>query len=214
MQPSKKEPRVQDSVNERAIGTYLDALASEQPAPGGGSAAGIVAALAAALAEMVVNLTKDASEDLTTARASLVELRTRALECARDDELAYGYYIETLQMPKSTDEEKQARRIAMAAAAEQSARVPLALAIVAIEIINALDLVIHEGNPMVLSDANAAIVLAQATVDISEINVRSNLPFIKDEVLAGDIKESIEAAGEMIVHLAAERRAQINDRLR
>jgi formiminotetrahydrofolate cyclodeaminase len=214
MQPSKKEPRVQDSVNERAIGTYLDALASEQPAPGGGSAAGIVAALAAALAEMVVNLTKDASEDLTTARASLLELRTRALECARDDELAYSYYIETLQMPKSTDEEKQARRIAMAAAAEQSARVPLALAIVAIEIINALDLVIHEGNTMVLSDANAAIVLAQATVDISEINVRSNLPFIKDEVLAGDIKESIEAAGEMIVHLAAERRAQINDRLR
>ncbi len=205
---------MQDAVEQRTVGAYLEALASEQPAPGGGSAAGIVASLAAALAEMVVNLTKEASPELAASGASLIELRTRALECARDDELAYSSYIEALQMPKSTDEEKQSRKVAMAAAAEQSARVPLALAIVAIEIINALDLVIHEGNTMVLGDANAAIVLAQATIDICEINVRSNLPYIKDEVLAGDIRESIEAAGEMIVHLAAERRAQINDRLR
>jgi formiminotetrahydrofolate cyclodeaminase len=214
MQPSKKEPDMQDAVDERAIGTYLDALASDQPAPGGGSAAGIVASLAAALAEKVVNLTKDASEEMTAARASLIELRTRALECASDDELAYGYYIETLQMPKSSIEERSARKAAMTAAAEQSARVPIALAVVAIEIINALELVIHEGNTMVLGDANAAIVLAQATVDVCEINVSANLPNIKDEALAADIKESIEAAGEMIVHLAGERRAQINDRLR
>lgn len=204
---------MQDAVDERLIGTYLDALASEQPAPGGGSAAGIVAGLSAALAEMVVSLTRDPSNEMIGAKASLIELRTRALECARDDELAYGSYIEARQMPKSTDEEKHARKAAMASAVEQSARVPLALAIVAIEIINALELVILEGNKTVLGDANAAVVLAQATVDICEINVRANLPFIKDEVLAGDIKESIEAAGEMIVHLAAERRAQVHDRM-
>lgn len=204
---------MQDSVDERVIGSYLEALASEQPAPGGGSAAGIVAALAASLAEMVVSLTQDASDDMIAAKASLTELRTRALECAHDDELAYSGYIETLQMPKSSIEERSARKKAMTAAAEQSARVPLALAIVALEIINALELVIHEGNTMVLSDANAAIVLAQATVDVCDINVRANLPYIKDEALAADIKESIEAAGEMIVHLAAERRAQISDRL-
>lgn len=204
---------MQDAVDERVIGTYLDALASQQPAPGGGSAAGIVAALSAGLAEMVVSLTKEPSEEMVAVKASLLELRTRALECARDDELAYGSYIESRQLPKSTDDEKSARKAAMASAVEQSARVPLALAIVAIEIINALELVILQGNKTVLGDANAAVVLAQATVDICSINVRANLPYIKDEVLAGDILESIEAAGEMIVHLAAERRAQVNDRM-
>ncbi len=204
---------MQDSVSDRTIGVYLDALAGDQAAPGGGSAAGIVGALAAAAAEMVVSLTRDASENILAAKAALVELRTRALECAQHDELAYGYYIESLKLPKGTEEEKSARKLAMSKAMEQSARVPLALAIVAIEIIHALEVVVHEGNKTVLGDANAAIVLAQATVDICEINVRANLPYLKDEQLALDIRTSIEAAHEMTVHLAAERRAQINERL-
>ena len=204
---------MQDSVSDRAIGTYLDALAGEQAAPGGGSAAGVVGALAAATAEMVASLTREPSEEMLAAKAALIELRTRALECAYDDEMAYGYYIESLKLPKDTDDEKQERKLAMGKAMEQSARVPIALAIVALEIINALELVIREGNKTVLGDANAAIVLAQATVDICEINVRANLPYLKDEHLALDIRTSIEAAQEMIVHLAAERRAQINERL-
>ncbi len=203
---------MQDSVSARTIGTYLDALAGDQAAPGGGSAAGIVGALAAATAEMVASLTREPSEEILTAKAALVELRTRALECARDDELAYGYYIESLKLPKSTEEEKSERKAAMGKAMEQSARVPLALAIVAIEVIHALDVVIQQGNKTVLGDASAALVLAQATVDICEINVRANLPYLKDEHLANDILTSIEAAHEMTVHLAAERRGQINER--
>lgn len=203
---------MQNSVSERVIGTYLDALGGEQAMPGGGSAAGIVGALAAATAEMVASLTREPSADILKAKASLIELRTRALECASDDEQAYGSYLEGLQLPKSTDEEKSFRKAELAKAMEQSARVPLALAIVAIEIINALEIVIRDGNKSVLGDASAAIVMAQATVDVCEINVQANLAYIKDEALADDLRTSIEAAGEMIVHLAAERRAQINER--
>lgn len=204
---------MQESVRDRSIGTYLDALAGDQAAPGGGSAAGVVGALAAATAEMVASFSKEPGEDMLAAKAALIELRTRALECARDDEVAYGHYIETLKLTKTTPEEKDALKAEMAKAMEQSARVPVALAIVAIEIMNALEIVILDGNKTVMGDANAAIVLAQATVDICEINVKANVPYIKDEVLANDIRTSIEAAGEMIVHLAAERRAQINERL-
>lgn len=203
---------MQESVSDRQIGAYLESLGGEQAMPGGGSAAGIVGALAAATAEMVASLTREPSEDIQAARAALIELRTRALECARDDEKAYGSYLELLRLPKSTDEEKAHRKSELAKAMEQSARVPLALAIVAIEIINALEIVIRDGNKTVLGDAEASIVMAQATVDICQINVNANLAFIKDEALADDLRESIEAANEMIVHLAAERRGQIAER--
>lgn len=204
---------MQESVSDRRIGTYLDALGGEEPMPGGGSAAGIVGALAAATAEMVASLTREPSEEIVAAKEALIELRTRALECARDDEKAYGSYLELLKLPKSTEDEKAYRKAELAKAMEQSARVPLALAIVAIEINHALEVVIRDGNKTVLGDAATSIILAQATVDICEVNVTANLPFIKDEALADDLRTSIQAAGEMIVHLSAERRAQIGERM-
>lgn len=204
---------MQDGLSSRNLGEYLDALGGEQPAPGGGSAAGLVGALAACLAEMLASLTRNPSPELLEAKATLQNLRQRALTCARNDELAYGRYIAALALPKSTDEEKAARKRTLSAAMEESARVPLALAVVAIEILNAMVVVIEQGNKTVLGDADSAIVLAQATVDICAINVRINLDYIKDEVLAEDLRISIEAAEEMVVHLSQERRRQISDRL-
>lgn len=203
---------MQENVAERGIGEYLEALAGTQAMPGGGSAAGVVGALAAATAEMMASLTRDQSDALLEAKAKLAELRERALQCAQEDEKSYGGYLEALGLPKSTDEEKAARRARLNETMEASARVPLALAVVGVEIVDTLESVILDGNKTVLGDAEAAIVLATATVDVCEINVRANLKFIKDESLADDLRESIQAAGELIVHLASERRTQIADR--
>ena len=201
-----------ENVAERGIGEYLEALGGTDSMPGGGSAAGIVGALAAATAQMMASLTREQSPELIAAKDKLVELRARALECASDDEKSYGGYLDALSLPKSTDEEKSARKSQLAASLEASARVPLALAVVGVEIVDVLDAVIRDGNKTVLGDAESAIVMAMATVDVCEINVRANLKFIKDESLANSLQESISAAKELIVHLAAERRAQIEKR--
>lgn len=203
---------MQERVAERGIGEYLEALAGTQAMPGGGSAAGIIGALAAATAEMMASLTREPSDALLEAKAKLTVLRERALQCARDDEESYGGYLEALNLPKTTDDEKAARRTRLAETMEASARVPLALAVVGVEIVDTLESVILDGNKTVLGDAESAIVMAQATIDVCEINVKANLKFIKDEALADDLRESIEAAKEMIVHLAAERGAQIAER--
>lgn len=204
---------MQDRVADRTIGEYLEALSGTQAMPGGGSAAGVVGALAAATAEMMASLTKDQSPELLQAKSKLADLRERALQCARDDEVSYGGYLDALSLPKGTDEEKAARRAKLAEQLEASARVPLALAVVGVEIVDALEDVILDGNKTVLGDAEAAIVLANAVVGVCEINVKANLSYIKDEALAEDLRESIEAASEMMVHLSTERRTQIADRL-
>lgn len=202
------------TVEQRTIGRYLESLAGTEPMPGGGSVAGVVAGLAAGLASMVISLTKEPGEELVAAQTSLDELRQRALECAYDDEQAYGGYLEATQLPKSSIEEKGARKEAMAQAMEHSARVPVALAIVCVEIMNALEPVIAQGNKNILGDAESSIILAQAAVDICLVNVGENLNYVKNDTLRDDLKTSIEAAGEMMVHLTSERRTQINDRRR
>lgn len=203
---------MREKVSNRTIGEYVESLAGSDPMPGGGSAAGIVGALAAATAQMMASLTKETTENLLESSAKLAELRDRALQCALDDEEAYGGYLEALTLPKGTDEEKATRKARLADLLDASARVPLSLAVVAVEIVEAMEHVILDGNRTVIGDASTAIVLANAVVDICEINVKANLKYIKDEALADNLRESIEAASEMIVHLSSERRAQIAER--
>lgn len=199
-------------VEHRTIGKYVSTIASEQPMPGGGSAAGVAGSMAAALAEMVIQMTKDPGSKLLNAREELQELRQRALELAYDDEQAYNGFLDAMKLPRSTDEEKTARKAAMQTAAEHSARIPLALAVVCVEVLTAMEAVVALGNKNLLGDAKAAIVLAQATVEISAVMVGENLGMIRDQSLHDDLKTSIEAATEMTTQLAMELRATINER--
>lgn len=199
-------------VEHRTIGEYVSTIASEQPMPGGGSAAGVAGSMAAALAEMVIHMTKDPGSKLMNARAELQELRQRALELAYDDEQAYNGFLDAMKLPRSTEDEKTARKAAMQTAAEHSARIPLALAVVCVEILTAMEAVVALGNKNLLGDAKAAIILAQATVEISSVMVGENLGMIKEQSLHDDLKTSIEAATEMTTQLAMELRATINER--
>src|SRR5688500_6142595 len=79
------------SSSERGLAAYLDEVAAGTPAPGGGSVAAVVGALAAALGEMVANLTlgrdkyADAEASLRPVRERLTTLRLGLLEAAAAD---------------------------------------------------------------------------------------------------------------------------------
>src|SRR5208283_876421 len=75
-----------------SIASFAARLAARTPTPGGGSAAGVVAALASALGEMVrayaIDPTK-AAEDLVAVSAALTEGRHRFLELSDEDSRSY-----------------------------------------------------------------------------------------------------------------------------
>jgi len=198
-----------DPLISRPIGAYLDALASSEPAPGGGSVAGLVGALAAGLGQMVVSLTQDAPPELTSATAELGRLRKAALASAQADEGAYSGYLEASRLPKGTPEEKAQRRAAMQRAILHAADVPLTLAGTGFQMLETLAPVIAHGNPYVLSDAEIAITLAQVCVDASLVNVRINLPLIKDPDAAASIKERGETLKHDAMQQAQELRAAL-----
>jgi formiminotetrahydrofolate cyclodeaminase len=176
-----------EKLEARSVGAYLDAIASDAPAPGGGSVAGVVGAFAAALGEMVVNLTAEPSPELIAAGVNLTALRASSVAFGGADELAYPGYIAASRLPSGTDEEKQIRKATMQEAIHEAAAIPMQLAEAALEILEALNPVIEHGNKNVVSDAEAAIILAQACVDMCMVNVRVNVQMIRDPETSGSL---------------------------
>lgn len=173
-------------IADRTIGDYLTTLGSSSPAPGGGSVAGLIGALAAGLGQMVISLTVkgDTTGELSDRFDALNQSIQRLLAAAEADELAYGGYVEASRLPKSTSEEKSDRRTAMQNALVNAGEVPLALAETACEVLDHLAPVVAHGTTHALSDADIAILLAQASVTAGLANVRINIPLIKDPAIA------------------------------
>jgi formiminotetrahydrofolate cyclodeaminase len=191
-------------AGEPGLVAYVEAVASGAPIPGGGSVGAVVAALAAALGEMVVNLTVGrpaqaaADDELRALQDRLREARRRFLALAVEDEHAYGSYRAAAALPKAAAEEQAARADAMQAALIRSADVPARVAVGCVDLFPVLVRVVRTGNKHVLSDAHIAAILAEAAVRAAAVNVRVNAALIRDASRADALRwevDQAEAAG-------------------
>jgi methenyltetrahydrofolate cyclohydrolase len=204
-------------VRETTIDDWLTDLASELPAPGGGAAAGMSAAMAAALVSMVCNLTigkpKFAEHEavMREALADAERLRGEALQLAEDDAEAFSGVVAAYKLPKSSDEEKAARTAAIQAGLVEAAAVPLAVAKVSAEVIKLSGRVLEGSNPNVLSDVAVAASAAKSALESAALNVDINVVAIKDpaerERLASTLNEALQAKvqAEAIMQIVAKR---------
>lgn len=157
---------------EQPLGRFLEDVASERPAPGAGSVAAIVAALAAGLAEMSARLSREWPEAATAARRANA-LRNEVAALAEDDARAYAQVLRALKLPK---ESVEARASALAQALSEAANPPLAIAELARTIAALAAECAEVGNPNLRGDAAAGAVLAEAAARIgarlAAINLR------------------------------------------
>lgn len=178
---------------------YVAALASSAPTPGGGSAAATTGALAAALTEMVCNLTLDgrhAPQDATALRRAsqrTAELRSALLDLATEDERAFAAYRAAADMPRTTADERAVRQAALQRALVGAADVPLRTAETALGVLELLIGAAREGSAHVLTDASTAAQLARAAVLGATYNVRVNADSIKDRDLAASLHADANA---------------------
>jgi formiminotetrahydrofolate cyclodeaminase len=204
-------------VRKTTIEDWLTDLASELPAPGGGAAAGMSAAMAAALVSMVCNLTigkPKFAEHEAVMREALAEaerLRLEALQLAEDDAEAFSGVVAAYKLPKSSDEEKAARTAAIQAGLVEAAAVPLAVARVSAEVIKLSGRILEGSNPNVLSDVAVAASAAKSALESAALNVDINVVAIKDaaerERLASTLNEALQAKvqAEAIMQIVAKR---------
>lgn len=204
-------------MRKTTIEDWLTDLASELPAPGGGAAAGMSAAMAAALVSMVCNLTigkPKFAEHEAVMREALAEaerLRLEALQLAEDDAEAFSGVVAAYKLPKSSDEEKAARTAAIQSGLVEAAAVPLAVARVSAEVIRLSGRILEGSNPNVVSDVAVAASAAKSALESAALNVDINVVAIKDpaerERLASTLNEALQAKvqAEAIMQIVAKR---------
>lgn len=173
-----------------SVSEFAGSLASDAPAPGGGSASAAAGAFGASLLEMVVRLTlgkekyRASWRDLEPLPDRLREARRRLLELVDEDTKAYDAVVAARRLPKESDADKAERQRAIDAANVLATTVPMQTAFFAHESLKAAPLVLEKGNPNAASDAWVAALLLQGAVLGALANVRINLPGVSDPELS------------------------------
>ena len=178
-------------LREMNLDTFVNELASESPAPGGGTAAGLAASLGASLTSMVFNLTIDNKsskhlapeiiEEMRKAREDMLRIKTEFIDLMEEDTASFTRFMDALNMPKETDEEKAVRKEKLDQAKIDITETPERVAILSSQIWDAIELANDYGNPNAVSDAGVAALMLDAAIKSSLLNVKINLPMIKDE---------------------------------
>lgn len=175
------------------IDDFLDALASDAPAPGGGAAAGLLGAQACALAEMACHFTlsnkkyESVHEKAAMWLQIFTEARSIMLDLADEDAKNFKALMETLQLPK-TDETRTEK---VQAALEKAVEAPSQTAQTLSDLLEIFTALIREGNKNLITDSLIATECAISAIRAAILNVRINLKSIKNEFFVREAEETI-----------------------
>jgi len=175
-----------------SIASYAARLAARTPTPGGGSAAGVVAALGAALSQMVLAYSfgpKKPDAELAALHGTFGEARGTFLRLAEDDARSYDTVRAALRRKKEAPNDPAAAA-AVVVALRGAVAVPLETARRSRELAGTLSAVRGRTNPQLLSDLVTALALFRAAAEGALANVGINL---RDLKTAGEPVGEIEA---------------------
>jgi formiminotetrahydrofolate cyclodeaminase len=190
---------VSDKLTEQKVTEFLDALASNAPAPGGGSVAALSGALGAALLSMVCNLTlgkkryADVQEDIAALVEKTEELRHRLTDLLEADVEVFTGVSAAYKMPRKPPEARAARSAAIQEALKAATQVPLDVAKACVEVIELCTQTAEQGNRGAVSDAGVAVLMAEAGLRSAALNVIININAIKDEAFSAKVQGELDA---------------------
>ncbi len=199
--------------------TFLDALASGAPTPGGGSASAHGGAMAAALVTMVARLTvgKKKYANVEARMWEVIEqseaLRAELEEAVQADAAAFEGVMAAFKLPKGTPQEQEARRQAIEVATLEAARVPLMVAEKVLAVLELAADVAELGNVSALTDVGTAAAMAGAALSGASLNVRINLTSLQDQKTAGRLMDELSALEDRAAILTERVRTALQDRV-
>jgi methenyltetrahydrofolate cyclohydrolase len=182
---------MRESAEDLPIQGLLDKVGARTAAPGGGSVAGIVAALASALTGMCARFSEGDQADI--ARQS-DELRARATSLAQPDPVIYADYIRARRAERDDE---------VSAALDEIVRIPLEVAEVAAELAELAVGLARSGNPNLRGDATVAV-LGSAAARAGAVLVCENLADTTSDprlARAAALVTSVSTAGREVLSL-------------
>ena len=174
---------------------FVQLLASEAPAPGGGSAAALAGATGASLAAMVAALTlgKEKYREYEAQTVALQnkgnELQTRFLKLIDADTAAFNDVSAAYKLPKQTEDEKEKRREAIEQSLKKATQTPFDMMKTALECLQVVASAVGKTNASAASDLGVAAYSLRAATEGAWLNVLINLGGIKDEAFVTQYKD-------------------------
>lgn len=171
-------------------------LDSKDVTVGGGSASAIGGAMAAGLIGMVVRLSTGKEyglDDMEYLRIAdeLDEISKDLLEGSKKDTEAYLLIKNAFRLPKTTEEEKEIRKVAISDAGIEAALVPKINADKCIKIMEIVKTLENKYNTNAGSDFLIGMNLAELSIQGCILNIEANLPLIKNQEIRSDLKDFI-----------------------
>lgn len=189
----------EDDIGSQSVEGFLAVLASDSPTPGGGAVAALCGAAGAGLISMVCRLTigREAYEEVEAEMTSLLAdadtARAEFLELAGRDAAAFDAVMVVFKLPKDDDRQRAERSAAIQRAYEGAARVPLEVAELAIGLIVGATAATERGNSNAASDGLSAAYALHAAAHAALANVAINAAGLKDERVASELRDRLEA---------------------
>ena len=173
-------------ITDMSCKDFIEALASDEPTPGGGGASALVAAIGTALGNMVGSLTEgkleyyeveDEIEDMI-GRAEALE--SDFMELVDEDRKAFLPLMEAYRMPHATEVEKAKRLAVLTAAKSAACQPPLKIMRKCCEAIDLMEEFAEKGNKNALSDAGVGVLFCKAALQGASLNVYINTKTLAD----------------------------------
>ena len=182
---------------DKSLRKYLDDLAARLPAPGGGSAAGLTAALGAALVSMVVNFTLGKpkyaryEEELKGILVKSEALRKEFLSLVDLDVVAY-----------------KSKNI------KDALDIPFMVCRLCFEGIKLCGPLIKKGNLRLISDVAVAVALLEAAFSAANFNVEINLSLPENKNFAAQIRKELSRKDKLIRKIRQQTEAKVGKIIR
>lgn len=178
---------------------FLEDLAGNAPAPGGGGAAALVGAAGAALGNMVGSLTVGKKKyaaveaDILVLNRRAVALRKRLEGLVQADADAFTPLAAAYKLPKETPEQQAHKAAVLEAALEGACAVPLEIMSACCEGITLAAEYAEKGSVMAVSDAGCAALFCKAALQAAGLNVSINTRLMADNAHAAALNAQADA---------------------
>ena len=191
---------------DESIKLFLEELGSDLSAPGGGSVAGLIAALSGALNSMVYSLTvgkknymdleNNEKETIDKFKKESEEFTSRSLELMEEDRENFLKLMDSYKLSKDTEEDKEKRALAIKENTIKSMEAPLILARESLEFYKNLKIMAKYGNKMLLSDLAISAILLHSAIESSIVNVKVNLNGLRSEEFYNKVDNELKGIME------------------
>ncbi|MEW6040063.1 MAG: cyclodeaminase/cyclohydrolase family protein [Elusimicrobiota bacterium] len=186
-----------EKYTDRPLEKYISDLASNLPAPGGGSASAAVGALGVACLEMAANFTvnkkgyEEYQDEIKKILSELSDARSELLKLVDEDITAYENVSASYKYPKETDDEKKIRDEKIQDSIKNAMSVPLKICKITSSLMAAARRLLDISNKNLLTDVGCGTLFLKSAFSGAKLNVDINLKCLKDTVLINRTKTEV-----------------------